>query len=1618
MPWFNKTEEEIIERLKNVLRTEDFQFIGRYESVPQKDFGFFKDVRSLSGVRKFYPKNDGFTDENKLRPLEIYTKAYDQLEDSKWYKFYVVPAPNQLKRDKNNPFLLQTDWRRVRDILLLKGEELIENIKNDAVKTPEAIAGNLMRAIETISIDINTEPTTFIFELIQNADDYPNSDNNVSITFQIDNSYLIIKHNGSDFEVNNTVALCGINEGDKREDTNKIGFKGIGFKSIFKDANFAYIKSGDFSFKFDEEYWRSRGIPMFWHITPINTPIDEYKQVLKSESNVNIVVKPRASQTLQTYKDTFTTHFNDERILLFLRNVKSLIFDSRGDNFEIFNSSEKWKILTESNIEIPEKETEELNRKINFPDKRIPVKFYDVTLTELGFGFKTNQNKVELIDDAFIYAYLPTRVNLGFSFIINGNFIPDASRTKIYNDITWNTFLFEKAGELFINQIIALLNAGYEKESVLKQIPYFPEILQNIKDEDKIIFINCFKNGFEKKVITQHFIPTQSGSLETLSNILIDETGLANLLKEQFSTLTGITGKLIHNDIGEGVVKVKQLINEYKVGTIFKIENLTDVLKKSEFQEWLKVPENNFQIISHFYSRDDLKDLLKTEDVVLDSNNKLTKSTSLYKSIPKELSFLAVSVINSELLSRLEENELSIELLEFEPTKFYKEEILGDEQSIDSLLVSENSLLNFWRFVYDNWEDFEKVKEITDSIKKLSILCKSTENDVVTQKITSSYLSVEFDSDSSIETVIESIGITNIHFISEKYITEQYKAEQWRKIFEKVGAITNLQQVIEKLIPKLSSIKEQSHFEIGKQIFLYWKKNRNNESKKLNHEQIQNVKEHLKIKCIDGSFIQGNECFISDHYTTNPIISEILPEIKLQEILISDEYIKQENFLKEWSEFFKDIVGCQLLSEKKDVFETKVGYLIEHQDNFREKHFEILKALSKLYKEKNDNKFSFDKLSELKLKTNTEDWLLPNQIHLSSVYKPKLDLQKDEEICNEFVFLKEEYVPSNISKLLLSKIGVRSNFKFEMMEKPIKYIEFDNENIKNILFRGEGFKNKKDALLKRYNLDQIKLYTTFNHHTRCYPKLSIEIIQKWSKPFFEELLELEENVFKPTLLVNNGIVYDSCDNELISFIKENETVENSEGVFVKPTTLFSFSLSNYTDNKAILPKTDYRNNIILEKSFEELIGIQQKLSEDYCIQLLCRKENQISLEEVKELNIVEILKDFVPISEKKDKLLLLNKNEKWESLNKLCYTNEQFEIDHDKFLHEYFHSIADNFDIPKLSESIYERRTEPESPTINNDIKERFREKAKFIAFKIDPTNYKDIEQGLIDNINQYDFYEAESMEKVFPSIDKSIYKENIDFLPKPDKKEIFYTGDWDRNKNVVNFLFDLIPEGNITKKWFENVITRWDDEKIIEVLKDEFGETPFKTNSENIDIDKGEIWADISEADEKFIRGIIQDEYELNEKLDVNKTAKIKTLIAIRDQYNDIEITDEGRFLKAGLDEILVRSAQNGLLYLDVYNWERLSESNVKLSVYTNNTINLFESQEDLIKFTNPKNKFGIVRMPNEYSVDDYNSLDNILNKDKWHYVFIVNEDTEIAKNYKEVMDYSDPNLFDNDKF
>ena len=45
-----------------------------------------------------------------------------------------------------------------------------------------------------------------------------------------------------------------INQGEKRKNKETIGYKGIGFKTVFGNNDYVYLKSGDWSLRFDKEY--------------------------------------------------------------------------------------------------------------------------------------------------------------------------------------------------------------------------------------------------------------------------------------------------------------------------------------------------------------------------------------------------------------------------------------------------------------------------------------------------------------------------------------------------------------------------------------------------------------------------------------------------------------------------------------------------------------------------------------------------------------------------------------------------------------------------------------------------------------------------------------------------------------------------------------------------------------------------------------------------------------------------------------------------------------------------------------------------------------------------------------------------------------------------------------------------------------------------------------------------------------------------------------------------------------------------------------------------------------------------------------------------------------------
>lgn len=126
--------------------------------------------------------------------------------------------------------------------------KLFEDRHNDKSKN----FGSAANFLDTLSKQLSAKESTFVYELLQNANDYPIEGQKVDVEFYITDSYLLFLHTGDKFNVRNISGICGINEKEKVANKRTIGYKGIGFKTVFLHNHYVYLRTGDYSFRFDE----------------------------------------------------------------------------------------------------------------------------------------------------------------------------------------------------------------------------------------------------------------------------------------------------------------------------------------------------------------------------------------------------------------------------------------------------------------------------------------------------------------------------------------------------------------------------------------------------------------------------------------------------------------------------------------------------------------------------------------------------------------------------------------------------------------------------------------------------------------------------------------------------------------------------------------------------------------------------------------------------------------------------------------------------------------------------------------------------------------------------------------------------------------------------------------------------------------------------------------------------------------------------------------------------------------------------------------------------------------------------------------------------------------------
>lgn len=423
-------------------------------------------------------------------------------------------------------------------------KEFIENLnrKNSDYNNPE-LAITTANLCNTISRDINTDSQRFIYELLQNADDASNQNNKLDVQIDFVGDYVIVSHRGEPFSKIDIESISSAGDGTKTGDSNKTGFKGIGFKSVFSHSNCVIIKSKKFCFRFDRDNWKDYwnhnwGIKidwqnerrskqkdeqpkMPWQIIPIWTDWTELSRELNQlsafrEFNVSTVIK---YDKIEKLKKDLADLLSDTQIVLFLRSkeVKITVNSSEKLTIEKGKNGEntilkrngilqsEWIIKTEQ-FDIPADVREEINA-----DEKSPKKLKDAWRTEMSFAIQLEQGKLKAVDkgNRLIFTYLPTSINYDFPFLVNASFLTDAGRQHLHQDVFWNNWIFKQIPLKFFGWVAEIANKSskYNKQF----LTILPHKLGGYSELEK-----SFNQGYKQAIDTIAFVPNENGDRKSV----------------------------------------------------------------------------------------------------------------------------------------------------------------------------------------------------------------------------------------------------------------------------------------------------------------------------------------------------------------------------------------------------------------------------------------------------------------------------------------------------------------------------------------------------------------------------------------------------------------------------------------------------------------------------------------------------------------------------------------------------------------------------------------------------------------------------------------------------------------------------------------------------------------------------------------------------------------------------------------------------------------------------------------------------------------------------------------------------------------------------------------------
>ena len=352
-----------------------------------------------------------------------------------------------------------------------------------------------------------------LLEMLQNADDASETAKKKKVLIRLSVNQLTIANNGETFTEGGFLSITRSNLSPKTMQQNKIGQKGLGFRSILSWADEVQINSGETKLGFSETIAQAFLKDLIKETPSIQTDIKKRTRVPFPIATLRV---PQLLNGIKSEEDSFDTSItlklkdniqNDVQSQIHsVINKETLIFLNHIEEIEIDSPERKIlfkKIILGDTVTVKcndflkntkESKTWHLN-KINGEHNS---KNY-----ELAIAWNDELNDNENV----IFSNFKTQVRFPFPALLHGTFELTQNRNQLENDTAGhNEFLTEILAELLIDTALKIASQNQEAN-------YQPLRLLNIDftQIDTVLSNFKFKEKLLEKIKASEVFPTVNG---------------------------------------------------------------------------------------------------------------------------------------------------------------------------------------------------------------------------------------------------------------------------------------------------------------------------------------------------------------------------------------------------------------------------------------------------------------------------------------------------------------------------------------------------------------------------------------------------------------------------------------------------------------------------------------------------------------------------------------------------------------------------------------------------------------------------------------------------------------------------------------------------------------------------------------------------------------------------------------------------------------------------------------------------------------------------------------------------------------------------------------------------